>query len=155
MQNLKSRRFAPALYPRPLGLAQFFDRMPAFGAALRHAREGSRQYQWLMEAVPQRLARFVVAMAASGSTVVLTVDSPEAAHLARLLGRDMLANLHRKGGKFSEISVRTQSKPVPRRLPKTLPSATSQRDMSAVASRMKSERMQTSLARLAKTIADR
>jgi len=106
----------------------------------------------LIEAVPQRLARFVVAMSASGTTLVLTVDSPEAAHLARLLGRDVLANLHRKGAKFSEISVRTQSKATPRRLPKTLPTATTQREMNTVAAHLKSERMQTSLARLAKTI---
>lgn len=144
-----------ALYPRPLGLAQFLDRMPALGAALLHAREGSRQFDVLIGAVPERLKRFVVAMSASGSTLSLTVDSPEAAHFARLMSAETLAELNRKGLKFNEISVRTQSKSAPARRLRTLPDAAARRQMSSTAEQMRSERLQTSLRRLAKTVGNR
>lgn len=144
-----------ALYPRPLGLAQFLDRMPALGAALLHAREGSRQFDVLIGAVPERLKRFVVAMSASGSTLSLTVDSPEAAHFARLMSAETLAELNRKGLKFNEISVRTQSKSAPARRVRPLPDAGARRQMSATAEQIRSERLQTSLRRLAKTVGDR
>jgi len=144
-----------ALYPRPLGLAQFLDRMPALGAALLHAREGSRQFNVLIEAVPERLKRFVLAMSASGSTLSLTVDSPEAAHFARLMSTEMLANLNRKGLKFNEISVRTQSNSAPQRRVQALPDAAARRHLSNTADHIRSERLQTSLKRLAKTVAER
>lgn len=144
-----------ALYPRPLGLAQFLDRMPALGAALLHAREGSRQFDVLIGAVPERLKRFVVAMSASGSTLSLTVDSPEAAHFARLMSAETLANLNRKGLKFNEISVRTQSNSAPVRHPRVLPDAAARRQLSVTADHMQSERLQTSLRKLAKSLAER
>ncbi len=144
-----------ALYPRPLGLAQFLDRMPALGAALLHAREGSRQFDVLIEAVPQRLKRFVIAASASGSTLTLTVDSPEAAHFARLMSAETLANLERKGLKFNEISVRTQSNSATPRRVRVLPDAAGQQQINNTARRIKSERLQTSLKRLAKTVAER
>lgn len=152
MKFLNSPRSASALYPRPLGLAQFLDRMPALGAALRHAREGGRQYDVLMEAVPERLKRFVVAITASGSTLSLTVDSPEAAHLARLLNAEMLTNLSRKGLKFSEISLRAQSTGAPARRSRLRPSVEDGRKMLAAADHMQSERLQTSLKRLARSL---
>jgi len=144
-----------ALYPRPLGLTQFLDRMPALGAALLHAREGSRQFDVLIEAVPVRLKRFVVAISASGSTLSLTVDSPEAAHLARLTSAETLANLARKGLKFNEISLRTQSTVAIRRRPRPLPDSIARAKMSTAAANMQSERLQTSLTRLAKTVSER
>jgi hypothetical protein len=144
-----------SLYPRPLGLAQFLDRMPALGAALLHAREGSRQFNVLIEAMPERLKRFVVMATASGSTVTLTVETPEAAYFARLISTEVLANLARKGLKFNEISLRTQSNSAFARRKRTLPDATAKQKMSAAADRIKSERLQTSLRRLAKTVADR
>lgn len=152
---LKSVGSRQALYPRPLGLTQFLDRMPALGAALLHAREGSRQFDVLIEAVPERLKRFVVMASASGTTLSLTVDSPEAAHLARLLSMEMLTNLSRKRLKFNEISVRTQSNNASARRARVLPDATDKRQMSATADKMQSERLQTSLKRLAKTVAER
>lgn len=144
-----------ALYPRPLGLAQFLDRMPALGAALLHAREGSRQFDVLIVAMPERLKRYVVAMSASGSTLSLTVDSPEAAHFARLMSAETLANLNRKGLKFNEISVRTQSNNASSKHPRALPDAAARRQLSVTADHMQSERLQTSLRRLAKTMAER
>ena len=152
MKFLNSPRSASALYPRPLGLAQFLDRMPALGAALRHAREGGRQYDVLMEAVPERLKRFVVAITASGSTLSLTVDSPEAAHLARLLNAEMLTNLSRKGLKFSEISLRAQSTAVIRRTVRVRPSPIAGRKLNSAADQMSSERLQTSMRKLARTL---
>lgn len=151
MKTLNSKRQGPTLYPRPLGLAQYFDRMPALGAALRHARETGRRHDVLMEAVPKRLKRFVVAISASGSTLSLTLDSPEAAHLARLLRADMLAHLPREGGKFSEISLRVQCAASTAPRARNAPSPDAKREMNAVADRMQSERMQTSLRRLAKS----
>ena len=144
-----------ALYPRPLGLTQFLDRMPALGAALLHAREGSRQFGVLIEAVPERLKRFVVAMSASGSTLILTVDSPEAAHFAHLMSAETLANLDRKGLKFNEISVRTQSNSASARRPRLLPDATARRQLNSTADHIRSERLQTSVKRLAKTVTER
>ena len=129
--------------------------MPALGAALLHAREGSRQFDVLIEAVPERLKRFVIMATASGTTLNLTVDSPEAAHVARLMSVDMLTNLDRKGLKFNEISVRTQSNNASARRPKALPDAADRRQMSATADKMQSERLQFSLKRLAKTVAER
>ena len=152
---LKPSGVNKTLYPRPQGLAQYLDRMPALGAALMHAREGSRQFDVLIEAVPQRLKRFVVSVTASGSTLSLTVSSAEAAHLARLLSSETLANLDRKGLKFNELSVRTQSSATAKRQLRPLPDAASQRDMSTTADRLHSERMQTSLRRLAKTMSGR
>jgi len=151
---LKSSGVNKTLYPRPQGLAQYLDRMPALGAALMHAREGSRQFDVLIEAVPQRLKRFVVSVTASGSTLSLTVSSVEAAHMARLLSNETLANLDRKGLKFNEVSVRTQSSAPVKQRPRALPNA-AQREMSTTADRLRSEHMQTSLRRLAKTMANR
>ncbi|MEO7254772.1 MAG: DciA family protein [Casimicrobium sp.] len=144
-----------ALYPRPKALTQYLDRLPALSAALLHAREGSRQFDVLIEAVPERLKRFIVAMSASGSTLSITVASAEAAHLTRLLSTEMLTNLDRKGMKFTEISLKTQSNSAPVATPRVLPKAESQKKMSAVADKIKSERLQTSVKRFAKTVADR
>ena len=155
MKFLKSSGVNKTLYPRPQGLAQYLDRMPALGAALMHAREGSRQFDVLIEAVPQRLKRFVVSVTASGSTLSLTVSSVEAAHMARLLSNETLANLDRKGLKFNEVSVRTQSTVAAKRQPRALPTADAQRAMSIMADHLHSEHMQTSLRRLAKTMANR
>lgn len=102
-----------------------------------------------------RLKRFVVAISASGTTLSLTVDSPEAAHLARLTSAETLANLDRKGLKFNEISLRTQSSVAIRRRPRTLPNAAAREEMKAAAADMQSERLQTSLRRLAKTVSER
>ena len=120
-----------------------------------HAREGSRQFDVLIEAVPERLKRFIVMASASGTTLSLTVDSPEAAHFAHLMSTEMLTNLNRKGLKFNEISVRTQSNNASARRARLLPDATDKRKMSATADKMQSERLQTSLKRLAKTVAER
>ena len=144
-----------ALYPRPKELTQYLDRLPALSAALLHAREGSRQFNVLIEAVPERLKRFVVAMSASGSTLSITVTSAEAAHLTRLLSTEMLTNLDCKGLKFNEISLKTQSNSASATRPRVMPEADSQRKLSATADRIKSEHMQTSLKRLAKTMANR
>jgi hypothetical protein len=140
------------LYPRPLGLAQFLDRIPALGAALLHAREGSRQFDVLIEAVPERLKRFVVSASASGTTLSLTVDSPEAAHFARLMSAELLNSLDRKGLKFNEISLRTQSnnRGLPQARP--LPTPAARRALSRTGDQIKSERLQTSVRNLAKTI---
>ena len=129
--------------------------MPALGAALLHAREGSRQFDVLIEAVPERLKRFVIMASASGTTLALTVDSPEAAHVARLMSTEMLMTLNRKGLKFNEISVKTQSNSASNRRARVLPNATDKRQMSTTADKMQSERLQTSLKRLAKTAAER
>ncbi|MBC7711489.1 MAG: DUF721 domain-containing protein [Rhizobacter sp.] len=155
MKFLKAAGSRRALYPRPLGLTQFLDRMPALGAALLHAREGSRQFDVLIEAVPERLKRFVIMASASGTTLSLTVDSPEAAHFARLMSTEMLTNLDRKGLKFNEISLRTQSNNASARRARMLPTAADKRQMSATADIIKSERLQTSLKRLAKSVAER
>ena len=155
MKFLKAASSRRALYPRPLGLTQFLDRMPALGAALLHAREGSRQFDVLIEAVPERLKRFVIMATASGTTLSLTVDSPEAAHFARLMSTEMLTNLNRKRLKFNEISVRTQSNSASGKRARVLPDAADKRQMSATADKMQSERLQTSLKRFAKTVAER
>ena len=144
-----------ALYPRPKALTQFLDRLPALSAALLHAREGSRQFGVLIEAAPERLKRFIVAMSASGSTLSITVASAEAAHLTRLLSTEMLTNLDRKGLKFTEISLKTQSNNASATRLRVLPEPESQRKLSTTADSVKSERMQTSLKRLAKTVANR
>ena len=144
-----------ALYPRPKGLTQYLDRLPALSAALLHAREGSRQLNVLIEAVPERLKRFVLAMSASGSTLSITVDSAEAAHLTRLLSTEMLSNLDRRGLKFNEISLKTQSNNATLRRARLLPEPESLQKLSTAADRIKSERLQTSVKRLAKTVANR
>lgn len=136
-------------------MTQYLDRLPALSAALLHAREGSRQFDVLIEAVPERLKRFVVAMSASGSTLSITVVSAEAAHLTRLLSTEMLTNLDRKGLKFNEISLKTQSNGASAARPRVLPAVDSQRKLNATADRINSERLQTSLKRLAKTVANR
>ena len=155
MKFLKAAGSRRAPYPRPLELTQFLDRLPALGAALLHAREGSRQFDVLIEAVPERLKRFVLMASASGTSLSLTVDSPEAAHFARLMGTEMLANLNRKGLKFNEILLRTQSNNAPARRTHMLPTAADKRQMSTTAATIKSERLQTSLKRLAKSVAER
>ena len=129
--------------------------MPALGAALLHAREGSRQFDVLIESVPERLKRFVLMATASGTTLSLTVDSPEAAHFARLMSTEMLENLNRKGLKFNEISVRTQSNSASNRRARVFPDAASTQKLSSTADHIKSERLQTSMKRLAKTVTQR
>jgi hypothetical protein len=109
----------------------------------------------LIEAVPERLKRFVVMASASGTTLHLTVDSPEAAHFAHLMSTEMLMNLNRKGLKFNEISVRTQSNSALTRRVRVLPNSDGKRQLNAVTSEIQSERLQTSMKRLAKTLAER
>ncbi len=155
MRFLNNSGAGKALYPRPKALTQYMDRLPALSAALLHAREGSRQFDVLIEAVPDRLKRFVLAMSASGSTLSITVASAEAAHLTRLLSTEMLTNLDRKGIKFNEISLKTQSNSASTTRSRVLPAADSQQKLSATADLIRSERMQTSLKRLAKTMANR
>ena len=155
MKFLNFSNAGKALYPRPKALTQFLDRLPALSAALLHAREGSRQFGVLIEAAPERLKRFIVAMSASGSTLSITVASAEAAHLTRLLSTEMLTNLDRKGLKFTEISLKTQSNNASATRLRVLPEPESQRKLSTTADSVKSERMQTSLKRLAKTVANR
>lgn len=127
--------------------------MPSLGAALLHAREGSRQFDVLIEAVPERLKRFVIMASASGTTLSLTVDSPEAAHFARLISAEVLTKLDRKGLKFNEILLRMQSNNASTRRARMLPTAADKRQMSATADIIKSERLQTSLKRLAESMA--
>lgn len=129
--------------------------MPALHAALLHAREGSRQFDVLIEAVPERLKRFVIMASASGTTLSLTVDSQEAAHVARLMSTEMLTNLNRKTLKFNEILVRTQSNTASTRRARMLPNAADKRQMATTADTIQSECLQTSLKRLAKTVAER
>ncbi len=155
MKFLNNYGAGKALYPRPKALTQYLDRLPALSAALLHAREGSRQFDVLIEAVPERLKRFVTAISASGSTLSITVASAEAAHMVRLLSTEMLTNLDRKGMKFTEISLKTQSSSASVAQVRTLPKADVKRKLSTVADQMKSEHMQTSLKRLAKTISNR
>ncbi len=155
MRFLNNSGAGKALYPRPKELTQYLDRLPGLSAALLHAREGSRQFDVLIEAVPERLKRFVLAMSASGSTLSITVASVEAAHLTRLLSTEMLTNLDRKGLKFTEISLKTQSNSASAARPRLLPQPDSQRKLSTTADLIKSERLQTSLKRLAKTVSHR
>ena len=155
MKFLKAVGSQRALYPRPLGLTQFLDRMPVLGAALLHAREGSRQFDVLIEAVPERLKRFVIMATASETTLNLTVDSPEAAHFAHLMRSEILINLNRKGLKVNEISLRTQSNSASTRRARVLPNAADKQQMKVTAEKMQSERLQTSLKRLAKSAAER
>lgn len=140
------------LYPKPQGLTGFLERMPQLRAGLTQARASMRSEQSLMDCMPPRVATAVRSIHSSGSSLVISVTSPEAAHWVRVLRPEIERALVDKGLKFNEILVLTQSESVvqqPYRAPPTQPIV--ERMRGSVAN-IKSERLQTSLTRLAATL---
>ena len=140
------------LYPRPAGLGGYLDRAPQFRVGLQEARAARRLEADLQLALPSHLGAAVKAVRANGQRLMITVTSPEAAHIVRLHSGLLLRAYADKGLKFNEISVVMQSKQPsrpakPARLdPRISP------EMLANSDHIQSERLQTSLKRLLKTL---
>jgi Dna[CI] antecedent, DciA len=140
------------LYPRPQGLAGYLERMPQLRPALAQARASIRSEHSLKACLPPQLADVVHAIHSSGSAVVIVVTSAEAAHMVRLLRPELTAAFAAKGLKFNEILVNVQTKMAARETPRLRPQRKALERMSTDIERVKSERLQTSLERLVKTL---
>lgn len=140
------------LYPRPSGLAGYLDRAPQLRAGLQEVRAARRQENDLQSALPSNLRAATSAIRSTGQRLAITVTSAEAAHIVRLNSAQILRNCADKGLKFNEISVTVQSKP-----PSVRPAASRKVPIVSAelfdhAERIKSERLQTSLKSLLKTL---
>jgi hypothetical protein len=143
------------LYPRPTGLAGYLERLPQLRNALSDARNSTRSEIALLDYLPARLARFAQSVHSTGSRLVITVTSAEAAHLARLLIPEVERTLSRKGLKFNEILVNVQTKSVVQPLYRPRPNSTVVTKLLHSAEHTKSERLQTSVKKLAETLRQR
>jgi hypothetical protein len=136
------------LYPRPQGLSGYLEQMPQLRNALTDARNATRSEIALVDCLPLRLTRFAQSVHATGSSLVISVTSAEAAHLAHLLRPEVERLLDRKGLKFNEILVVVQSESVEQRTYRPRPKATVLRDIQLNGERLQSERLQTSVKKL-------
>lgn len=139
-------------YPKPEGLAGYLERMPQLRSGLNQVRASRQSTQLLLQCMPADVEKGVHTVRLIGSTVFISVTSHEAAAWVRLRRVEIERAIADKGLKFNEISVTVQSsvRPEPKNRPAT--STRSTEKMSESAGRIESKRMQTSLARLAKTL---
>jgi hypothetical protein len=140
------------LYPRPNGLAGYLERLPQLRPGLIQARASIRSEHSLKECLPPRVANAVHSIHSTSLGLVITVTSAEAAHWVRLMRAEIERSLTDKGLKFNEILVNVQSETVVREAYRPRPGADAVRQLQSGAEKMKSERLQTSLARLSKTL---
>jgi hypothetical protein len=126
--------------------------MPQLRPALAQARSSMRSETSLKACLPPRIAGVVHAIHSSGFAVVIVVTSAEAAHMVRLLRPELAAAFAAKGLKFNEISVNVQTKSAARTEARARPERKAIDQMSADMAQIKSERLQTSLQRLVKTL---
>jgi Dna[CI] antecedent, DciA len=140
------------LYPRPNGLAGYLERLPQLRPGLSQARASLRSEHSLKECLPPKIAQALHSIHSSGSGLVISVTSAEAAHWVRLLRPEIERSLADKGLKFNEILVNVQSEMLVRHVYRPRPGAQAIKQLQVGAEKMQSERLQTSLARLAKTL---
>jgi hypothetical protein len=143
------------LYPRPIGLSGHLERMPQLRNALADARNATHSEIALVDCLPPRLARFAQSVHSTGSALVISVTSAEAAHLAHLLRPEVERLLARKGLKFNEILVTVQSQSVEQRTYRARPRPNVVQRLQADGERLQSERLQTSVRKLAETLGRR
>ncbi len=143
------------LYPRPTGLSGYLERLPQLRSALSDAQNSAHSEIALVDCLPARLARFAQSVHSTGSRLVITVTSAEAAHLARLLIPEVERTLRRKGLKFNEILVNVQTKSVVQATYRPRPRPDVATRLLGSAESTKSERLQTSIKKLAETLRQR
>jgi hypothetical protein len=142
------------LYPRPQGLAGYLERMPQLRPALSQARASMRSEHLLKQCLPAIILPALHSIHSSGSSVVISVNSAEAAHMLRLLRPELERTFAAKGLKFNEIVLSVQSKVVPKRRVRALPSTARIQELSDCVTQVESKRLQTSLEKLARTLTD-
>jgi hypothetical protein len=143
------------LYPRPQGLSGYFERTPQLRNALKIARDATHSEISVSDCIPPRLAKFAQSVRSNGFDLVITVTSAEAAHLAHLLRPDIERSASRKGLKFNEILIKVQSESVEQSTYRARPKAQTLKQLNLSATKIDSERLQTSLKKLLVTLADR
>jgi hypothetical protein len=136
------------LYPRPSGLAGYLERLPQLRPGLAQARASMRSENLLKACMPAKIAKALHSVHSSGTGLVISVTSAEAAHWVRLLRTDIERALADKGLKFNEILVNVQSESVVRSVYRARPQRSIVRDLQTHADGIRSERIQTSLRRL-------
>lgn len=142
-----------ALYPRPTALARWFDRAPQFSAALPLTRKReSIDASLLSELLPEHLRFHVASMHLDGSCLELLVRTPDAAHVARMERTALLAAANAKGLKCNDFRVRVQLGTQPVRIVAPRPGPSASAKLNDAAAHIKSERMQTALLRLSRTL---
>ncbi|MGL4229852.1 MAG: hypothetical protein ACRDAM_04240 [Casimicrobium sp.] len=140
------------LYPRPKGLAGYLDRMPQLRAGLNQARASIRSEHSLKECLPPKILGALHSVHSAGFSLVISVTSAEAAHWVRLLRSDIERALADKGLKFNEILVNVQTKTAIRGNARIRPDSRTVQKMRTDSTKITSERLQTSLQRLSKTL---
>jgi hypothetical protein len=142
-----------ALYPRPTALARWFDRAPQFSAALPLSRKRETiDASLLSELLPEHLRSHVASMRLDGSCLEILARTPDAAHLARMERTSLLAAANAKGLKCNDFRVRIQVGTPPARIAAPRPGPAAVAKLNDAAARIKSERMQTALLRLSRTL---
>jgi hypothetical protein len=121
-------------------------------AGLLEIRAARRQENDLQSALPGNLRAATSAIRSTGQRLAITVTSAEAAHIVRLNSAEILRSCADKGLKFNEISVTVQSKPTSLRSPGRSEVPTLSTALFDRAEQIKSERLQTSLKSLLKTL---
>jgi hypothetical protein len=129
--------------------------MPQLRSALTQARNTNRSEIALVDCLPPRLARFAQSVHSTGSSLVICVTSAEAAHLAHLLRPEVNRLLARKGLKFNEILIKVQSESVELPTYRARPKAPVLKRLLAGVEKLQSERLQTSVKKLAETLGKR
>ncbi len=140
------------LYPRPSGLAGYLERLPQLRPGLIQARASMRSEHSLKACLPAKIASALHSIHSTGSNLVISVTSAEAAHWVRLMRPEIERSLTDKGLKFNEILVNVQSKPVVRGAYRSRPAKHVVEHLQAGADKLQSERLQTSMQRLSKTL---
>lgn len=142
-----------ALYPRPTALARWFDRAPQFSAALPLARKRETfDANLLCELLPEHLRSHVASMHLDGSCLEVLLRTPDAAHVARMERASLLAAAHAKGLKCNDFRVRVQVGTQSVRIAAPRPGPAASAKLNDAAAHIKSERMQTALLRLSRTL---
>ncbi len=101
------------------------------------------------------MAKFAKSVRSNGFDLVITVTSAEAAHLAHLLRPEIERLASRKGLKFNEILIKVQSESVESAAYRVRPKAKTLKQLNVSATKIDSERLQTSLKKLLTTLSDR
>ncbi len=139
-------------YPKPEGLAGYLERMPQLRSGLNQVRASRQSTQLLLQCMPADVLKGVHTVRLIGSTVFIVVTSHEAAAWVRLRRSEIERAIADKALKFNEISVTVQSSVRPEPKPRPARSVGAAESVSNKAMLIESERMQTSLARLAETL---
>ncbi|MCX8098482.1 MAG: hypothetical protein N3F11_05655 [Casimicrobiaceae bacterium] len=143
------------LYPRPEALARILERAPEFSAGLRVARRHTVLPRDLLAAIfpPQLLPHVARCHREPDGRLVVALTCPEALHAVHRRQAEILVAANAKALKCNDLVARLQIAPPKPSWPRCEPSPETAEALRRAAASLKSERMQTAVRRLARSIA--